>query len=75
MPNAMPPVYTCGYSDQLEDIGDDGCFPVPDGPGLGVTYDWDRIERTRTAAPRLHLTWQPMPIIGPLPPPLGPRAR
>jgi L-alanine-DL-glutamate epimerase-like enolase superfamily enzyme len=49
MPNAMPPVYTCGYSDLLEDIGDDGCFPVPDGPGLGVGYDWDRIERSRTA--------------------------
>jgi hypothetical protein len=40
MPNAMPPVYACGYSDLLEDVGDDGCFPVPDGPGLGVSYDW-----------------------------------
>ncbi len=49
MPNAIPPVYTCGYSDRLEDIGDDGCFPVPDGPGLGVSYDWDLIERRRTA--------------------------
>jgi L-alanine-DL-glutamate epimerase-like enolase superfamily enzyme len=49
MPNCMPPVYTCGYSDQLEDVGDDGCFPVPDGPGLGVSYDWERIERSRTA--------------------------
>jgi L-alanine-DL-glutamate epimerase-like enolase superfamily enzyme len=49
MPNCMPPVYTCGYSDLLEDIGDDGCFPVPQGPGLGVTYDWDLIERSRTA--------------------------
>ncbi len=49
MPNCMPPVYTCGYSDQLEDVGADGCFPVPDGPGLGVSYDWERIERSRTA--------------------------
>jgi L-alanine-DL-glutamate epimerase-like enolase superfamily enzyme len=49
MPNCMPPVYTCGYSDLLEDIGDDGCFPVPQGPGLGVAYDWDLIERSRTA--------------------------
>ena len=24
-------------------------FPVPDGPGLGVSYDWDLIERNRTA--------------------------
>ena len=49
MPNAMPPVYTCGYSDLLEDVGDDGCFPVPDGPGLGVSYDWGLIEKNRTA--------------------------
>jgi L-alanine-DL-glutamate epimerase-like enolase superfamily enzyme len=49
MPNAVPPVYACGYSDRLEDVGEDGCFPVPDGPGLGVTYDWDRIARQRTA--------------------------
>jgi L-alanine-DL-glutamate epimerase-like enolase superfamily enzyme len=49
MPNAMPPVYTCGYSDLLEDVGADGCFPVPDGPGLGVAYDWGFIEKNRTA--------------------------
>lgn len=45
MPNAVPPVYTCGYSDQLEDVGRDGCVPVPEGPGLGVQYDWDLIGR------------------------------
>jgi L-alanine-DL-glutamate epimerase-like enolase superfamily enzyme len=49
MPNAVPPVYACGYGDLLEDVGDDGCFPVPDGPGLGVTYDWDFIEKNRTS--------------------------
>ena len=32
MPNAVPPVYACGYSDQPEDLGKDGCVPVPDGP-------------------------------------------
>ena len=48
MPNAVPPVYTNGYSDQPEDLPDDGCVPVPDGPGLGVIYDWDFIERNRT---------------------------
>jgi L-alanine-DL-glutamate epimerase-like enolase superfamily enzyme len=48
MPNAVPPVYACGYSDQPEDLGVDGCVPVPDGPGLGVTYDWGFIERART---------------------------
>ena len=25
----------------------DGCVPVPDGPGLGVTYDWAFIEKNR----------------------------
>ena len=29
--------------------GEGGCFPVPDGPGLGVSYDWDLIEKNRTA--------------------------
>jgi len=49
MRNSVPPVYTCGYSDQAEDLGPDGCVPVPDGPGLGVVYDWDFIEKNRTA--------------------------
>ena len=39
----QPPIYACGYSDQTEDVDSDGCVAVPDGPGLGVTYDWDRI--------------------------------
>ena len=37
--------YTCGYSDELDAVGKDGCFPVPQRPGLGVDYDWDYIER------------------------------
>ena len=47
MPNAVPPVYACGYSDQPDALGTDGCVPVPDGPGLGVTYDWAFIEKNR----------------------------
>ncbi|MEM7407076.1 MAG: enolase C-terminal domain-like protein [Pseudomonadota bacterium] len=39
------PVYTCGYSDELDCVDADGCVPVPDGPGLGVSYDWDYIAR------------------------------
>ena len=50
MPNLVPPVYTCGYSDQPESISKDGCVPVPTGPGLGVTYDWDYITSHKTAA-------------------------
>ena len=49
MPNAVPPVYACGYSDRFEDIGADGCVPVPDGPGLGVSYDWGFIAAHRTS--------------------------
>jgi L-alanine-DL-glutamate epimerase-like enolase superfamily enzyme len=41
------PVYTCGYYDKLDDVGPDGCFPVPDGPGLGVLYDWDYINKNK----------------------------
>jgi L-alanine-DL-glutamate epimerase-like enolase superfamily enzyme len=47
-PNAIPPVYACGYTDQLDCIDADGTVPVPDGPGLGVTYDWGYIEKHRT---------------------------
>jgi L-alanine-DL-glutamate epimerase-like enolase superfamily enzyme len=47
--NPVPPVFGSGYSDALEDIGADGCMPVPDGPGIGVEYDWDYIAANRTA--------------------------
>mgnify|MGYP000187389284 FL=1 len=47
-PNAIPPVYACGYSDQLDCIASDGTVAVPQGPGLGVIYDWDFIGRHRT---------------------------
>ena len=48
-PNAVPPVYACGYSDLIDCVGDDGCVPVPTGSGLGVVYDWDFIACNRTA--------------------------
>lgn len=44
-PNVVPPVYTCGYSDQIDSIDAEGTVPVPDGPGLGVSYDWDWINK------------------------------
>ncbi|HEX2528679.1 MAG TPA: enolase C-terminal domain-like protein [Geminicoccus sp.] len=43
--NPKPPIYTCGYSDDPESVGRDGCFPVPTGAGLGVSYDWAFIKR------------------------------
>lgn len=43
-PNTQPPVYEGDYSDQLDSIDDEGTVSVPDGPGLGVSYDWEYIE-------------------------------
>jgi L-alanine-DL-glutamate epimerase-like enolase superfamily enzyme len=51
-PNAVPPVYSCGYSDQLNCVGEDGCVGVPEGPGLGVRYDWGFIEKNREVVHR-----------------------
>jgi len=48
-PNAVAPVYQCGYSDQLDCIDSDGMVDVPDAPGLGVQYDWDFIRSRQTA--------------------------
>jgi len=42
--NTQPPVYSCGYSDQLDAIDPEGRVEVPHGPGLGVSYDWEYIE-------------------------------
>jgi L-alanine-DL-glutamate epimerase-like enolase superfamily enzyme len=47
-PNLIPPVYRCGYTDQLDCVDSDGTVPVPSGPGLGVDYDWQWIARHRT---------------------------
>ncbi len=44
-PNAnYIPVYANDYVDRL-DAAVDGHFPVPQGPGLGVEYDWTMIRR------------------------------
>lgn len=48
-PNVIAPVYSCGYSDQLDCVAADGTVGVPEGPGLGVTYDWGFIDRHRLA--------------------------
>jgi L-alanine-DL-glutamate epimerase-like enolase superfamily enzyme len=42
-------VYACDYRDGLDAIDSDGCVSVPEGPGLGVTYDWDAIEAHRVS--------------------------
>jgi len=45
-PNTAPPVFI-DYSDKLDAIDVNGCVPVPEGPGLGVTIDWDFVEAHR----------------------------
>ncbi|QIO22850.1 enolase C-terminal domain-like protein [Haloarcula sp. JP-L23] len=47
-PNTTPPVYDGGYRDDIDAVDDAGTVPVPDGPGLGVDYDWDYIEANQT---------------------------
>ncbi|WP_129115329.1 mandelate racemase family protein [Halegenticoccus tardaugens] len=48
--NTQPPVYADGYSDMLDAIDSNGTVPVPEGPGLGVEYDWEYIEEHRTGS-------------------------
>ena len=48
--NPIPPVYEGDYSDYIDAIDEEGTVPVPDGPGLGVDYDWDFIERNKTGS-------------------------
>jgi L-alanine-DL-glutamate epimerase-like enolase superfamily enzyme len=52
--STQPPVYADGYEDQLGTIDGDGTVPVPDGPGLGVTYDWEFVEANRTGEGRVY---------------------
>ena len=47
-PNAIPPVYLCGYSDMIDCIDKNGFVEVPNGVGLGVKYDWDFISKNTT---------------------------
>jgi L-alanine-DL-glutamate epimerase-like enolase superfamily enzyme len=43
-------VYEGEYSDYIDTIDDEGTVPVPDGPGLGVDYDWAYIEEHATGS-------------------------
>ena len=40
-----PPVFKGDYNDGLDAIDASGCVSVPQGPGLGVEYDWDYITK------------------------------
>jgi L-alanine-DL-glutamate epimerase-like enolase superfamily enzyme len=41
-------LYSDGYRDTLDAIDAEGCVPVPQGPGLGVTIDWEWVAKQRT---------------------------
>ena len=51
-PHTESPVYCDGYTDSVESLDSNGTVPVPDGPGLGVTYDWEYIEANATQSLR-----------------------
>ena len=42
--SSSPPLYLCDYSDELKSVDKNGNVLVPNGPGLGVLYDWKTIE-------------------------------
>jgi L-alanine-DL-glutamate epimerase-like enolase superfamily enzyme len=52
--NPIPPVYKGDYSDYVDTIDNDGTVKVPDGPGLGVEYDWDFIESNATGSKHVY---------------------
>jgi L-alanine-DL-glutamate epimerase-like enolase superfamily enzyme len=43
-PHVAPLEIYENYTEELEAVAEDGTFPVPDGPGLGIEYDWSYIE-------------------------------
>lgn len=42
------PIYLDGYADTLTSIDAEGCVPVPQGNGLGVTLNWEWIRSQQT---------------------------
>jgi hypothetical protein len=44
----LPRLLKDGYRDGIVAIDEYGCVDVPEGPGLGVEYDWDFIMAHRT---------------------------
>ena len=42
------PIFKDGYRDAIDSIDENGCVDVPEGPGLGVEYDWDYISAHKT---------------------------
>lgn len=47
-PKAQRPIYADDYSDDLDSVDANGCVHVPEGPGLGVTINWDWLKKHET---------------------------
>ena len=45
--NTKPPIYPPEFTDELQNVDENGHVPVPQGPGLGVEINWDYIESNR----------------------------
>jgi L-alanine-DL-glutamate epimerase-like enolase superfamily enzyme len=52
VPSRTKPLYASDYYDGLDAIDENGCVDVPEGPGLGVEYNWDLIERNEVGVLR-----------------------
>jgi L-alanine-DL-glutamate epimerase-like enolase superfamily enzyme len=52
--NTQPPVYEGGYSDMIDTVDNEGTVAVPNGPGLGVEYDWDYIDAHQTGQTHIY---------------------
>jgi len=47
--HTQSPVYAGGYADRIDAIDGDGTVGVPDGPGLGVEYDWEYVRANQVS--------------------------
>ena len=52
VPSSGNVIYASDYKDGLEAIDQNGCVDVPEGPGLGITYDWQYIKSHETGMVR-----------------------
>ena len=43
-----PPIHKKDYAHAITEIDEDGCVLPPEGPGLGIEYDWDYIYSHKT---------------------------
>lgn len=50
MLDPSPEIYTCSYSDHVDSIDGESTLYVPQGPGIGVSYDADLISRSTIAS-------------------------